>query len=208
MDVGGGTTDVVVFKQGRISYSGVIPIGGYQFTNDIAITFNTSYEAAEAAKLEYGTTELAFSAGSEEISLPAVGSDVELKVKRLEISQLTRERALELARLIGLKLEDAQIGDGSDLRLVLTGGASNLPGLPGLIQRSLSISARHGIPSARGQLPPEFRNPAYATGVGILLWAVNEYVAELSNGHVDGDQNIEVRPKGIFSGIFGLLGQS
>ena len=56
VDIGGGTTDIVGYKRGRICYTGVIPVGGWQFTNDIAVTFGTTYEAAEAAKLEYATT--------------------------------------------------------------------------------------------------------------------------------------------------------
>ena len=76
VDIGGGTTDVVCFKQGRIFYTGVIPVGGHQFTNDIVLTFNTSYEAAEAAKLKYASTEVqAPGTDNEEVLLPVAGRD-------------------------------------------------------------------------------------------------------------------------------------
>ena len=57
VDIGGGTTDVVVFNKGRICFTGVIPVGGFQFTNDICVTYDTSYETAETAKLHHATTE-------------------------------------------------------------------------------------------------------------------------------------------------------
>ena len=96
IDIGGGTTDIVAFRRGRIHYSKVIPVGGWQFTNDIVVAFNTTFEAAEAAKLEYGTADLQGLQFEEQISLPVVDRDLELQVPRMELCQLIRERAQEL----------------------------------------------------------------------------------------------------------------
>ena len=174
VDIGGGTTDVVAFKRGRICYTGVIPVGGHQFTNDIAVTFNTPQPAAEAVKLEYAHTEIPVTGANEEISLPVVDRDVELLVRRLDICRLTRERAQELIRLIGLKVDEARQANPSAARLVLTGGASNLPGLADLMQKRLALRVRHGVPNGHASIPPTLRDSAYATGVGILLWAATE----------------------------------
>ena len=202
VDIGGGTTDVVVFERGSIRYTGVIPVGGYQFTNDISLTFNTPYEAAEATKLKYASTELFGPGADEEVSLPVIGQDSTLRVKRMDICQLTRERAQELCRLVQLKLEDAQLGDQSNLRMVLTGGASNLPGLLELMQRSFTVQVRHGVPGARGTIPIELKDPAYATSIGILLWAVTEYVPATRDADSHDNKAIEVGPKGFLSGIW------
>ncbi|MBM3934957.1 MAG: cell division protein FtsA [SAR202 cluster bacterium] len=177
VDIGGGTTDVVVFKNGAIYYSGVIPVGGYQFTNDIALTFNTTYEAAEVAKVKYANVDVQASAlaGDEPVSLPIVGRGAELKVQRMEICQLARERAMELTRLLKLMLEDDRMGDPSNHRIVLTGGASNMSGFAALVQRGLGISVRQGMPTVRGVMPPELRAPAYSTVLGMLQWAMTDY---------------------------------
>ena len=197
VDIGGGTTDVVVFRQGRVFYSGVVPVGGYQFTNDIAITFNMAYDAAEAIKLKYAGTDLRAAGANEEVSLPVSGQEVDLKVRRMDISQLARERGQELARLIELKLDGAHLGDPPATRLVLTGGASKLPGLASLLQRSLTLPARHGVPNFPGTIPDELRDPSYATALGILLWAETEHEPELTHADDGGVRAVELGGKGF-----------
>ena len=205
VDIGGGTSDLVGFKHGRISYSAVVPVGGYQFTNDIALTFNAPYEAAENAKLVYASAEVHPVEAGQDISLPVIGRDVELKLKRQEICQLTRERAQELARLIKLQVDEAELGDPSDVRLVLTGGASNLPGLAPLMQRTVGIPVRLGSPNGAGWVPDELKQPLYATGVGILLWAATEYVPEPHrvNGATNGAT--QAGSKGFMADLLGRL---
>ena len=204
VDIGGGTTDLVGFKGGRVCYTGVIPIGGYQFTNDIAVTYNTSYEAAEDAKMRYATTEPYDIDTTEEISLPVAGRNTEVTVKRHELCQLTRERAHELTQLVRLKLNEAGMGDPSGLRLVLTGGASNLEGLTKVMKKSLGIPVRHGLPSTRGKIPEELRTPAYATSVGMLMWAVNEHVPTPNSKQDQGNSRSiskEASPKGLLTDL-------
>jgi len=172
VDIGGGTTDVVGFQQGRVCFTGVIPVGGFQFTNDIAVTYNTRFEAAENVKLAHASTDIP--RFGQDVSLPVTGSDVDLRVDVAEICQLVRERANELARLIKIKLDESDIEGLSKYRIVLTGGSSNLPGIAELFQRSLSVAVRRGVPGGRDGFPDELRNPRYATAVGILQWAAEQ----------------------------------
>ena len=192
-DIGGGTTDVVVYRNGSIYFSSVIPVGGNQFTNDISLTYNTPYASAEATKLAFAHTEPETVRPDEEVHLPVVGRTTELKVPRHELCQLTRERGQELVRLIKLKLEDAKVGDITKFRLVVTGGGSALPGLEGLIQRVLTRHVRTGLPNGYvDDVPDDLITPAHATGVGILLWAANQPTAEVSNG-TNGSSNRATR---------------
>ena len=178
VDIGGGTTDIVAFKGSGIYYTGVIPVGGYQFTNDIALSFSTTFEAAEAIKLEHGSAEFQPASAGEQILVPVVGRDKHLKVSRLEICQLVRERAMELARMIKVKLDSERMGDVEDSVLILTGGASSMPGFAELVQKSVGIDVRHGIPDVHGTIPAELRDPGYATAVGTLLWGLTEHVSD------------------------------
>ena len=201
VDIGGGTTDVVGFWKGRICYTAVIPVGGFQFTNDIAITYNTPYEAAEEVKIEYGSADLpTASTSGDEISLPVMGNDMGLKVQRLEICQLLRERAQELSRLIKLRLDDEAPQAEWARRIVLTGGTSNLPGLAALMQRNLAIPVRQGIPTIKGLVPDELKSPSYATSLGMLMWAANDrpHTAAASQ-HSNGKS--EAAPGGFMAGI-------
>ena len=171
IDIGGGTTDVVVYSGGQIILTAVLPVGGFQFTNDICLTYNALYEAAEEAKVRHAHTDLHAVAATEEITLPVVGPAADMKIPRRDICQLTRERAQELARLVKLKLQRAQVQELSDMTLVLTGGTSALPGIDHLFRLTLGARVRLGIPHGRGLIPDDLKTPAFATGVGILLWA-------------------------------------
>ena len=212
MDIGGGTTDLVAFRRGRIRFSKVIPVGGWQFTNDIVVAFNTSFEAAEAAKLKYGTADLQGIKFEEQVSLPVAERDIELQVPRMELCQLVRERAQELARLVAISLNDADLDIGDEPNIVLTGGASSLPGLASVIERSLGMPVREGAPSPKGGDPQEIQelsDPAFATAVGILTWAATEYSPSSNgskNGHSNGFKNtVESEPRGGFMGTLRVL---
>ena len=171
VDMGGGTTDVMVFKDGSMQYSSVIPVGGYQFTNDICVVYNTPYEAAEDVKVKHASVLPDTAQIHREISLPISGGNTNLKVSLLDICQLTRERAQELTRLIALKLREGGVDDLTDYRIVLTGGASKLAGFFDLFKAGTSSDARLGIPVGYFGMPRELRNPMAGTATGILMWA-------------------------------------
>ena len=196
IDMGGGTTDIIVYKSGTISYSTVIPVGGFQFTNDICMTYNTSFEAAEEAKLTQCSTEPDSVRPHEEITLPVLGRVAGLKVPRRDICQLTRERAQELMRLIMITLKDADVTDFDNFQLVLTGGASTMDGLEDMIKRTLTSNVRTAAPNGFIQIPAGLQQPAYATGFGILIWGAQQpsVTASLngatsSSGYSNGSRN-------------------
>jgi cell division protein FtsA len=207
VDIGGGTTDIVGFSKGHVCYTGVIPVGGFQFTNDIVLTFNTTYQAAEDVKLKYASTERQSPSADQEITLPVVGRDIALKLRPSEISQLTRERAQELAQLIRIKLDEDRVDAAVRSRIVLTGGTSNLSGLAELMNRSLSMPVRKGVPEARGAFPAELKDPIYATGVGILLWALDEYVPPKERTNNEPNAGIKAGSTGFMAGLFRQIGR-
>ena len=198
IDIGAGTTDIAAFKNGSMFYTAVIPVAGYQFTNDISFGFSTPYEDAESIKVKYGSAELFPCDEDEEVELPVKGKqNTKINVKRLDICRLIRERAQELSRLIKIKLDEANIEDLQEMRLVITGGTSNLPGIREIIQKTFGLSVRQGIPHISGIIPSELEKPQYSASVGTLLWAVTENLTNHSN-----DLNrYGVGQKGILHGI-------
>ena len=136
-----------------------------------------------------------------------------MKVSRLEICQLVRERAMELARMIKVKLDSERVGEIEDSVLVLTGGASHMPGFAELVQKSVGIEVRHGVPNVHGTVvPSELRDPVYATAIGTLLWGLSEYAPDDSgygvrngngNGH-NGKHTAE--SKGLFGSLMRRIG--
>ena len=174
IDIGGGTTDMVVFHDGLPRYTSAIGVGGFQFTNDIALIYDTSYSTAESVKLKYAHTDPGGTSAHEEITLQVLGPARERKVHLHDICQLTRERAVELAEIIKMKLNEAGIRNTFDSRIVLTGGASLMPGLLDLMRRVVTSNIRIGTPNGNVVMPDDLRAPSFSTSAGILLWAADQ----------------------------------
>ena len=172
VDMGGGTSDIIMFDRGIVEYTSVLPIGGFQFTNDMCVAFNTTYEAAESVKLEYGNTDPAAFGALDDVGIPVSGRHIDTRVSLREVSQLLRERARELLRLIRIKMAEAGIDDTTKSTLVLTGGSSRLPGLDTLVKRHLTPNVRIGGANPMSDLPEVLKGPEFATSVGLLMWAI------------------------------------
>ena len=175
VDIGGGTTDVMVFHYDTTQYSSVIPIGGYQFTNDICVVYNTTFEAAEEVKVSRATALPNQTKIHEEVTLPINGGRASTNVSLHDICQLTRERAQELIQLIVLKLREGGIDDLTNYRVVLSGGASKLEGFHELFRMSTGADVRVGAPPPYLGMPRELRTPMTSTAAGILVWAAAQY---------------------------------
>ena len=188
IDIGGGTTDVMVFKDGTMQYSSVIPVGGYQFTNDICVVYNTTHDAAEEVKLNHANVLPNSASIHEEVSLPIPGGHTSLDVSLHDICQLTRERAQELTRMIMLKLREGGVQDLHDYPIVLSGGAAKLGGFQELFQTLTSARVRMGSPLGYLGVPRELQKSMYSTGIGILIWAAYQDDDE-PKPHAIGDNN-------------------
>ena len=180
VDIGKGTTDIVVVKNNAIICTDVIPVGGYQFTNDICVTYNSTYDVAENIKLKWGNAELFGISHSEEIDLDTSDDSV-LRVSRREICQLIRERATELARLVKIKLTNHGETDLSEMSLVLTGGAAQLPGINSIFRQSLGSNTRLGFPKNSNDLKDGLNKPEFTSSLGILLWGLDNNGINNSN---------------------------
>ncbi len=198
VDIGGGTTDIIIFQQGVVQYTAVLPVGGFQFTNDICIAFDATYESAESAKLEYGTADVLATKPQEEVSLSVEGHEWQRKVLRRDLAQLLKERAVELLRLIRIKMIDSGIDNTDEFKVVLTGGSSKLPGLEKLVRDNLTSQVRIGSLSSRWELPRALQEPEYATSVGLVTWAMKNPGASFetivdANSAAGGDAYTEYR---------------
>ena len=172
VDIGGGTTDIALFRNGSLVYTAVIPVGGFQFTNDICLTYNVEFAEAEEAKLRYGHTNLSAVDLMETVPISPVGSSANIEIRRRDICQLMRERAVELIRLVDLKLQQGGLKENPNSLVYITGGASQLPGFFEMAEQFIpNCQVRRGIPDFLMGMTDELRAPCYATAVGMVLHA-------------------------------------
>ncbi len=170
IDLGGGTTDALLFVGGSPHYTDVVAVGGQQVTSDISIVLKTPVEFAEKLKIQSGCCYMPLVDPSEEILLPGVGGWPTASIPRTELSKIIQPRMAETFALIREKM--MKKGYLNHLRggVVLTGGGSMMPGAAELAKEIFGVPARIGYPFELGGLVPEYRNPMYATAVGLVIY--------------------------------------
>jgi cell division protein FtsA len=172
VDLGGGTTDVLVYTDGSPYSTFTIPAGGTQVTGDISIIKNVSQEAAEKIKIEAGCCWEALLEDDEEIIVPGVGGRPPLLIPRSQILTIVKPRMEEIFRMVKEKLDKLNLSRPFGGGVVLTGGGAQLSGAVELANSILKLPARLGSPipvPELGGLVEEYRSPAYATVIGLLL---------------------------------------
>ena len=166
-DIGGGTTDISVFKDGSIYHTAVLPVAGYQITRDVAIGLGLPFDVAEQMKKKYGSVIPVYDSKSQEenpMSSDSHGASYQ------DLCEIIRARVDEILRLIVLELPQSEYQALVPAGLVLTGGSANVCGIEALGAEILQMPVRVGAPINMPGLPGNLNDPAYATVVGLMLW--------------------------------------
>ena len=167
-DIGGGTTDIAVFKGGSIYHTSIIPVAGYQVTSDISIGLGLPFNIAEKMKKRYGNV-----APTLELDQVAqVGIENGHSASYRDLCDIIRARMEELLQLILLEMPTTDYQTLAPCGLVLTGGTANLAGLDELGQSVLRMPVRKGRPLNAGiyGISDILHDPSYATTLGLVLW--------------------------------------
>jgi cell division protein FtsA len=166
-DIGGGTTDLALFKDNTIYHTSVLPVAGYQVTRDISVGLGITYELAEEMKKRYGdVTPREQDTIGKEISITGDGHSISYN----DLSEIIRVRVEEMLRLIMLELPQSDYRKLIPAGIVITGGGANLTGIAELGQKVTRMPVRLGRPMRLQGVSDILDNPAHATGVGLLLW--------------------------------------
>lgn len=166
-DIGGGTTDIAIFREGSIWHSAILPVAGYQLTRDVALGLGLPFEVAEEMKKRYGSVMPVYES---KVETPAGISEDGHGVSYQDLCDIIRARVEEILRLILLEMPHADYETLVPAGLVLTGGSSNLSGIEALGRDILRLPVRVGVPTGIHGIADTLRDPAYATSVGLLLW--------------------------------------
>jgi len=172
IDLGGGTTDVLVMADGAPLLTSVLPVGGIQVTNDISVVKGISLDTAERIKLDAGCCWMPLIEPNEEVILPGVGGRPPVVIPRTEICEIVQPRMAEIFGLIQEKIAPVTKSRMFSGNVILTGGGSLMPGAVELASEIFNTQAvRLGVPNNFGGLTNEYRSPDYATVLGLVLAA-------------------------------------
>jgi cell division protein FtsA len=170
LDIGGGSTELIVYSGGVVRHTAAVPVGGDHFTNDLAVGLRTPIPEAEKIKRNNACASREQLREDEAIEIASVGDRPPRTVFSRMLCDILEPRAEELLKLVRDELQragmDAQIPAG----LVLTGGGAQLNGIGELAEQLFSLPVRVGAPRGLQGLTEEVALPEYATCVGLLLY--------------------------------------
>lgn len=173
IDMGGGTTTISVFAEGKLVHTDAISLGGHHVTTDLARGLSTRIEDAERMKVVHGSA-LANSADERDvIAVPPIGEDDRdqpTQVPRSLVTRIVRARIEETLELIRDRIQKSGFSPIVGKRVVLTGGASQLTGLSETARRILARNVRIGRPMGVSGLPAAAKGPAFSTAVGLMIY--------------------------------------
>ena len=168
VDIGGGTTDIAVIKNGAFQHTAVIPVAGDQITNDIAVAFRTPTQSAEDIKIAHGSAVSYMASANEIIAIPLVDGREPKKITTEVLSQVIEPRITELYELVRNELHRSRMGNAIASGIVITGGSSMMKGMINLGETVFNMPVRIGVPRDVDGLLQVVENPRYATGIGLL----------------------------------------
>ena len=203
VDIGGGTTDIAIFIDGSIRHTAVIPIAGDQVTNDIAMALRTPTQNADEIKIKYACALTQLAGADQTIKVPSVGDRPPRDLSRQALAEVVEPRYEELFTLIQAELRRSGFEDIIAAGVVLTGGTSKMEGVVELAEEIFHMPVRLATPHGVEGLAEIVKNPIYATGVGLLLYAQKQ----IQNGAPEKRKNIAeggffARMKGWFKDNF------
>jgi cell division protein FtsA len=170
IDIGGGTTDLVIFSGGSIKHTAVFSLAGSHITNDISMGLRTPAEEAEKIKIRYGCALTSLVRKDDTIEVPSVGGRKPRVLSRYTLAEIVEPRVEEILALVHNEILRTGYGNLIASGIILTGGSALLEGIPELAEQVFNVPVRRGTPIGIAGLVDLVNSPMYATGVGLVLY--------------------------------------
>lgn len=195
IDIGASSTELIVFFEGSVAHTSVIPIGGDHFTNDLAVGLHVTPPEADWVKCEYGHAVVTSVPQVNEIELRGMpGFDPRMVRQRL-VSEILEPRARELFHMLRDNLRQGGVLEALGAGCVLTGGGARLPGLLDVAESLLRVPARIGVPVPLSRMPEELQQPECSVLIGTLLYSHRTSVTRAAE-----DNSLRAKLRAIFAG--------
>lgn len=173
VDLGAGTTGMVVYEEKTLLHTNVLPVGSSHITNDIAIGLRTSIDTAEMIKIEHGTALVDDVKENETIVITAEDGEQE-SVSRQEVANIISARLEELFSFIDKELKAIGRSGMLPAGVVVTGGGAHLPGIVEIAKKRLRLPVRIGRPAELSGVVDQLNDPGFAVALGLIAWAIEQ----------------------------------
>jgi cell division protein FtsA len=176
-DIGAGSTELIVFVQGAVAYTAVIPVGGDHFTSDLSLGMCTPLVEAETIKKVYGNAIVTLIPEGNEVEVPSVGNRPSRLLPQRLVAEILEPRARELFEMMRENLRHGGMFDACLAGIVLCGGGSRLPGIFDVAESVLRRPVRLSWPTPLAKMPASLAEPEYATVLGMVAYGQRARVA-------------------------------
>ena len=170
VDIGGGTTELVIFSNGSIKHTSVLSLAGSHITSDISLGLRTPAEDAEKLKKRYGCALVSMVNKEEMIEVPSVGGRKSRTLSRQTLAEIIEPRVEEILTLVQGEIVRSGYANLIGSGIVLTGGTSIMEGMPEIAEQVFNLPVRRGYPMGITGLVDLVNSPTYATGVGLVIY--------------------------------------
>jgi cell division protein FtsA len=184
INIGGGTTDLAFYHEGNMLHFSVLSVGGSNFTNDVAIGLRLSFQEAEQVKRQYGCAMLSLINPGDDIEIGNGEGKPARQIPRMHLVEILQPRAEELIGLIKEEITGRGLHSLMNAGVVLTGGPALMKGLDVMAENILELPVRIGTSHGIGGPPDIIGNPAYTTGIGLVLREADASMAEFNGSGV------------------------
>lgn len=204
VEMGAGTTDLIMFVRGSIAYTASVPLGGTHVTNDVAVGLRTSFADAENLKKKYGCALSSLVNKAETIEVEGVGGRREKTVSRFNLCEIIEPRVEEILNFVNNEIQKSGLFNMMGAGIVLTGGASQLDGLCELGEFVFDMPVRLGGPHGHGGLTEAVRSPAFTNCMGLVSYGFSQMRPQLVQKEIEknSDKSILTKMKTIINGLF------
>ncbi|MCK5553063.1 MAG: cell division protein FtsA [Deltaproteobacteria bacterium] len=170
VDIGGGTTDLVIFSNGSIKHTSVLSLAGNHITSDISLGLRTPAEEAEKLKKRYGCALVSMVKKEEMIEVPSVGGRKPRTLSRQTLAEIIEPRVEEILTLVQAEIVRSGYANLIGSGIVLTGGTAIMEGMPEIAEQVFDLPVRRGYPVGISGLADLVNSPIFATGVGLVMY--------------------------------------
>jgi cell division protein FtsA len=175
VDMGAGSTDVAIFKNGTVWYGASIPVGGNQLTRDLSVALGMPYYFAEELKIKWGHAKPEAIDREAEVLLPSFQGRQRRLINRTALCAPMVDRLRETFGLIMVKTQQAGLHRIPAGGIVFTGGTSEMPGFQKLASEALGCPVRVGAPRNMPEISVDHQRPSYSTVMGLLQWGIKQH---------------------------------
>lgn len=189
VDIGAGICDIIVYVDGGIAFTSVIPFGGFHITSDLSIGLKTTIETAEVLKKRYGNTNVDAIDPTEKIEIPSISGRPSRSLFRQELVEIMEPRVREILEMIDHELVRSGFKSYLAGGVILTGGTSLLSGIERLAEEVFQLSVSRAKPAGLSGLTDKVSSPEYATAIGLIKYSSKIQNLEQRNIHSNSDKD-------------------